>query len=92
MLVSAATQQQTNLEQSNVSTGKIEPSVSLNLLSQQDLQQLKQQQTRSESASQSNHTEAKKYEKKYIILTFQGEFDKVHYPLPLKYLEEPEMD
>jgi len=37
-------------------------------------------------------TESNKYEKKYVILTFQGEFDKVHYPLPLKYLEEPEMD
>jgi len=33
-----------------------------------------------------------KNEKKYLIMTFEGEFEKVHYPLPLAYLEEPEMD
>ena len=32
-----------------------------------------------------------KYEKKYLIMTFEGEFEKVHYPLPLNYLEEPDM-
>ena len=26
---------------------------------------------------------ANKFDKKYLILTFEGEFEKVHYPLPL---------
>jgi hypothetical protein len=28
--------------------------------------------------------------KRYLILTYQGEFDKVHYPLPLAYDEYPD--
>jgi coiled-coil domain-containing protein 61 len=27
--------------------------------------------------------------KRYLILTLTGEFEKVHYPLPLTYLEDP---
>ena len=27
-----------------------------------------------------------------MIMTYEGEFEKVHYPLPLAYLDEPEMD
>lgn len=64
--------------------------VSINLLSQSDLMQLKHQQM-GQSPSQ-NTGQNDKTEKKYIILTFQGEFEKVHYPLPLKYLDEPDMD
>lgn len=87
MLISAA-KQHTGLDHS-INSARLESSVSLNLLSQQDLMQLKQQ---SQSESGSQLTQSNKFEKKYIILTFSGEFDKVHYPLPLKYLEEPEMD
>jgi len=32
-----------------------------------------------------------KFDKKYVILTFDGEFEKIHYPLPLQYEEEPDM-
>mgnify|MGYP003305496948 CR=1 FL=1 len=32
-----------------------------------------------------------RYDKKYLILTFDAEFEKVHYPMPLNYLEEPDM-
>ena len=28
--------------------------------------------------------------KRYLILTYQGEFDKVHYPLPLAFDEQPD--
>jgi len=42
--------------------------------------------------SQSSLQQPSKGEKKYLILTFEGEFEKVHYPLPLLYLDEPEMD
>jgi len=38
------------------------------------------------------HSKATKTDKKYLIMTFDGEFEKVHYPLPLAFLEEPEMD
>jgi len=27
--------------------------------------------------------------KRYLILTLTGEFEKVHFPLPLSYLEDP---
>lgn len=37
-------------------------------------------------------SKATKTDKKYLIMTFDGEFEKVHYPLPLAFLEEPEMD
>jgi len=30
-------------------------------------------------------------DKMYLILTFEGEFEKVHYPMPLSYLEEPDV-
>lgn len=43
------------------------------------------------SESQQNPN-ANKQDKKYIILSYEGEFEKVHYPLPLHCLEEPEMD
>ena len=29
--------------------------------------------------------------KRYVILTLNGEFEKVHYPLPLAFLEEPDI-
>ena len=30
--------------------------------------------------------------KRYMILTYVGEFERVHYPLPLNFIEEPEPD
>lgn len=30
--------------------------------------------------------------KRYMILTYVGEFERVHYPLPLAFVEEPEPD
>jgi len=62
--------------------------VQLSLLSQQDVMALKSSQAKSEQSSQT----ATKKDKKYMIMTYEGEFEKVHYPLPLAYLEEPEMD
>ena len=34
----------------------------------------------------------KQHNKRYIILTYTSEFDRVHYPLPLQYNEVPETD
>lgn len=41
--------------------------------------------------SQNSAHKAAKSEKRYLILTHEGEFDKVHYPLPMTYTEEPDM-
>ena len=30
--------------------------------------------------------------KRYFILTYVAEFERVHYPLPLNYVDEPEPD
>ena len=30
-------------------------------------------------------------QKRYLILTLNGEFEKVHYPMPLSFLEEPDI-
>jgi coiled-coil domain-containing protein 61 len=35
---------------------------------------------------------AKMEKKRYLILTYAGEFDRVHYPLPLKENEDPSKD
>ena len=34
----------------------------------------------------------KQHNKRYIILTYTSEFDRVHYPLPLQYNEVPETE
>ena len=68
--------------------------VSLNLLSQQDLIELKTKKTTGEQAASltsSTNQVGNKFDKKYLILTFEGEFEQVHYPMPLHYLDEPDM-
>ena len=41
--------------------------------------------------SELDHTEVDPTQKRYLILTLSGEFEKVHYPLPLTYLETPDV-
>ena len=43
------------------------------------------------SQTSTSQNQANKYDKKYLILTFEAEFEKVHYPMPLNYLEEPDI-
>lgn len=43
------------------------------------------------SQTATSQNQASRYDKKYFILTFEAEFEKVHYPMPLAYLEEPDM-
>lgn len=38
-----------------------------------------------------DHTTIDPSMRRYLILTLNGEFEKVHYPLPLSYLEEPDI-
>ena len=63
--------------------------VYLDLLTAQDLAQLK---ARKQGASaQSDHTQVDPKQKRYLILTLSGEYEKVHYPMPLVFLEEPDI-
>ena len=70
--------------------------VSLNLLNQKDLIELKKNNgvlsSAKKSAAPSTGPRAAPDPKLYIILTFDGEFEKVHYPLPLTYQEEPDLN
>jgi len=60
-------------------------SVFVDLLTYQDLEMLKSRRTQS-----SNPPNPKLLHKKYLILTYTVEFDRVHYPLPLIYEESPD--
>lgn len=44
------------------------------------------------SASQQSIQSTQNTNKRYIILTYCVEFDKVHYPLPLNFQEIPDLD
>ena len=62
------------------------PSVSLDLLTSEDLEALRQASgvnTGHRPAAQSSGV----HSKRYLILTYQSEFDKVHYPMALSYCE-----
>ena len=61
--------------------------IALDLLTQNDLEQLKQRKT--SSGENVNFNDDPK-QKKYLILTLKGEYEKTHYPLPLSFQEEPD--
>jgi coiled-coil domain-containing protein 61 len=70
---------------------KSSDSVCVDLLTYSDLEVLKAKRLRragQDVPSRPNH--AALNNKRYLILTYQGEFDKVHYPLPLAYEEHPD--
>lgn len=69
-------------------------SVTVDILSFTDLEMKKAQKrggsgvaVRSTAAAPSANTHDLK--KRYVILTYMSEFDKAHYPLPLKFEDEP---
>ena len=43
------------------------------------------------SDTQVDHRDVEPTQKRYLILTLNGEFEKVHFPMPLAYLEEPDI-
>ena len=61
-------------------------SVFVDLLTYSDLEMLRSRQARKPASST---TSAKPNNKRYLILTYQVEYDRVHYPLPLSHIEEP---
>lgn len=66
--------------------------VSVRLMTTADLADMKAKKNTSQASSlASSARKVPKTDKRYLILTLEGEFDKVHYPLPLVYTEEPDM-
>ena len=61
----------------------------LDLLTERDLELLKHKKQNTQSESQLSVDNVK--QKRYLILTLKGEYEKTHYPLPLRYLEEPDL-
>lgn len=67
-------------------------SVFVDLLTLADLELLKARKSGSGSSSarsEASQVSSKKQMKRYVILTYTGEFDRVHYPLPLAFEERP---
>ena len=65
----------------------------LDLLTAQDLAMLKarKQNPANTPTMSSNHSLVDPKQKRYLILTLSGEYEKVHYPMPLVFLEEPDI-
>lgn len=56
-----------------------------------DLEVLKSQMTRQAGANPL-YPKIPKNNKRYLILTYSSEFDRVHYPLPLAFEENPDVE
>lgn len=80
------------------SLSKNSDSVFLDILTYQDLQVLKARKQSSGTPTPSSQSNAQSQPqsiintKRYLILTYVVEFDKVHYPLPLTYVETPDVE
>ena len=61
------------------------PSVNLDLLTSEDLEALRQASGLSSNSRTGGVVETTVRSKRYLIMTYQGEFDKVHYPMALSY-------
>jgi coiled-coil domain-containing protein 61 len=71
-------------------------SVFVDILTFSDLEMLKARKLGSSTgSSMSSHSMSasgagvKQYQKRYVILTYCSEFDRVHYPLPLSFEDTP---
>lgn len=66
--------------------------LSVRLMTTADLADMKAKRNPSHASSlASSAQKVPKTDKRYLILSLEGEFEKVHYPLPLVYTEEPDM-
>lgn len=63
--------------------------VFIDLLTYNDLEMLKNRKARKQPGGAVN---AKPNNKRYLILTYAVEFDRVHYPLPLQFVDIPDTD
>jgi coiled-coil domain-containing protein 61 len=65
--------------------------VSVRLMTTADLAEMKAKRGLGNSSLASSAAKVPKTDKRYLILSADGEFEKVHFPLPLIYTEEPDM-
>ena len=65
-------------------------SVFIDLLTYADLEALKNK--RQGGAAPARTTSAKQNNKRYLILTYAAEYDRVHYPLPLLFEDQPSVE
>lgn len=65
--------------------------VYIDLLTQGDLAALKAKKAGQPMPPKPEPSEVDPRSKRYLILTLFGEFEKCHYPMPLNYLEEPDI-
>lgn len=70
---------------------KSSDSVSLDLLTYADLQELRQRKATSGLIANKTRNVKQQGNKKYLILVYSVEFDRIHYPLPLPYLGKPDV-
>lgn len=72
------------------SFSKDSETVFVDLLTYSDLEMLKAKKTGAVGVSAQHSSSGTKQQlKRYIILTYTAEFDRVHYPLPLSFEDEP---
>jgi len=69
--------------------GKENESVFMDILTAGDLEMLKARKAGKAPSSQSSVSSGGGGGKRYVILTYSGEFDRVHYPLPLSFEAAP---
>ncbi|EDV23658.1 uncharacterized protein TRIADDRAFT_57087 [Trichoplax adhaerens] len=69
---------------------KSSDSVSLDLLTYTDLELLRNRKLGINTANTSHPPSTSLANKRYIILTYTVEFDRIHYPLPLRYQGKPD--
>ena len=67
------------------SISKNSDSVFLDILTSQDLEMLKARKQKPNANTNQNIEKNKLNNKRYMIMTYVVEFDKVHYPLPLNF-------
>lgn len=70
-------------------------SVYVDLLTYNDLEMLKARKMGTSSTLSTTNTStshSRSHMKRYIILTYSGEFDRVHFPLPLVYEDTPNVE
>ncbi|XP_013400080.1 coiled-coil domain-containing protein 61 isoform X2 [Lingula anatina] len=69
---------------------QVSDSVSLDLLTYSDLESLRQRKTGAGPRPQAAGKTTTLGNKRYLILTYTVEFDRIHYPLPLTYQGKPD--
>jgi coiled-coil domain-containing protein 61 len=78
-------------------------SVLIDLISYKDLEIMKMKKMQQNSLNMSNNmnesmnnmnsmSDPNKINKKYFIMSYANEFEKVHYPLPLQYMSTPDTE